>query len=67
MIKFFQVTLSATLLAASLFSLFHSLTSGDLTKQIHYTGSMNDPLIGRPVSKNCLEAYPVLCPTYHGD
>lgn len=65
--KAVQIIVSATLLAFSLFSLFSTLTSGDLTKQIHYTGPANDSLIGRPISKNCHEAYPALCPTYHGD
>lgn len=67
MIKVLQTALGAAGIAFALISLFSSLTSGDITKPIHFTGSMNDPLIGRPISKNCHEAYPVLCPTYHGD
>lgn len=62
-----QITVSATILALSIISLFFSLVSGDATKVIHYTGPANDSLIGRPISKNCHEAYPALCPTYHGD
>jgi len=28
---------------------------------------VNDDLIGHPISPLCKEAYPVMCPTYHGD